>query len=358
MSHLSNRAWGKSFKVLATVSLFISHAAFADKVDVNAPADKERLIREITTPSPSKSVWEHISLVLNWGHGKPYDDTVSILDNYFKTLPSPSGDELTALKNRLRKEFVFVDGGEFLMGDFGPELSKEKLPYSANEGAAPAHNVTVDSYSILKHRVTFADFDLYTRANHLPPVGINEAYDLQFRFPDFPAAFVTWQQSRDFCQWAGKIAGLPLDLPTEAQWEYAARSRGEKWVIPSTEVSVSDGKYDVTQMDDIITAKGKGTSPEPAFSRPVGTYGDNRQGISDVFGYGKEWTYDWFDKNYYSHSPQHDPRGPANGVLRSIRYATDSRIHLVIDRSGLAPDSAKSDVGFRCVLNQPVALGQ
>jgi formylglycine-generating enzyme required for sulfatase activity len=103
--------------------------------------------------------------------------------------------------------------------------------------------VELASYSVLKHRVTFADFDLYTRANHLPPIGVREAYDLQFRFPDFPAVFVTWQQSRDFCKWAGEVTGMPLDVPTEAQWEYAARSRGEMWVIPSTEVQVVDGKY-------------------------------------------------------------------------------------------------------------------
>ncbi|CAB3711566.1 hypothetical protein LMG27174_04269 [Paraburkholderia rhynchosiae] len=353
MSHLSYRVSVKPLKLVAAVAmLLLSRAALADKIDANAPADRNRLIREITTSSPPKSVWEHINVVLSWAHGKPYDDTVRILQDYFKTLPPPNADELTALKDRLRKELLYVKGGEFVMGDFGPQSSPEKLPYSANDGAAPAHDVGLDSYSILKHRVTFADFDLYTRAKHLPPVGIREALDLQYRFPDFPAAFVTWQQSRDFCKWAGDVAGLPLDLPTEAQWEYAARSRGEKWVIPSTEVPVVDGKYDVTQMDQLITAKGKGTSPAPEFSRPVGTYGDNKLGMSDVFGYGKEWTYDWFDANYYSHSPSRNPHGPTTGTLRSVRYATDSRIHLVIDRVGVAPDSAKSDVGFRCVLNR------
>jgi formylglycine-generating enzyme required for sulfatase activity len=344
---------------IAGAALLLSGSAFADKVDVNAPADKDRLIREITTPSPQKSTWEHLSQVLSWARGKPYDDTVKILQDYFQSLPSPTADELAEFKDKIRKELVFVKGGRFLMGDFGPEKSKEKLPYSANDGAAPAHDVTLNSYSILRHRVTYADYDLYTRANHLAPVAIDKGDDFEFRFPDFPVAHVTWQQSRDYCSWVSKILGVPVDLPTEAQWEYAARSRGELWVIPSSAVPVVDGQYNVEQLDSVIDRmEENGTSPEPLISRPVGTYGENRIGVSDVFGRGKEWTYDWFDKGYYSHSPQRDPRGPEHGSTRSVRYATDSRTRLVIDRTGLAPETEKADLGFRCVVNQSAPVGQ
>jgi formylglycine-generating enzyme required for sulfatase activity len=354
MSYPSHRVRRKSWTLaLLSISLLLSGGALAQKIDANAPADKDRLIREITTPSPPKSTWEHLSMVLNWGRGKPYDDTVKILQDYFRTLPAPVSDELTGLKKKLQSELVFVKGGEFLMGDFGPEKSKEKLHYSANDGAAPAHLVTLESYSIFKHRVTYADYDLYTRANNLPPVAISKGEYFEFRFPDYPVAHVTWKQSRDFCTWVGQVTGMPFDLPTEAQWEYAARSRGEPWVIPSPAVPVVDGKYNVEQLDSIISKmEENGTSPEPLISRPVGTYGDNKIGVSDVFGRGKEWTRDWFDKNYYSHSAAHDPSGPDHGSLRSVRYATDSRTRLVIDRTGLAPDTEKGDLGFRCVLNQ------
>ena len=354
MGYRSRLAQEKSWALLvAGISLLLSGSVFAQKVDVNAPADKDRLIREITTPSPKKDTWEHLSTVLNWGTGKPYDDTIRILQDYFKSLPPPSDDELAKFKDKVHRELVLVKGGQFLMGDFGPEKSQERLPYSANDGAAPAHNVTLDSYSIFKHRVTYADYDLYTRANGLPPIAISKHEDLEFRFPDYPVAHITWQQSRDFCAWVGELVSLPVDLPTEAQWEYAARSRGELWVIPSAAVPVVDGKYNLEQLDNIIDKmEGNGTSPEPLVSRPVGTYGDNRLGVSDVFGRGKEWTYDWFDKNYYSHSAPHDPRGPERGSLRSVRYATDSRTRLVIDRTGFAPDTAKADLGFRCALNQ------
>jgi formylglycine-generating enzyme required for sulfatase activity len=360
MSYLSSRTLRKSCRsAIVGVALLVSFTAFADKIDVNAPADKDRLIREITTPSPPKSVWEHLSLVLNWARGKPYDDTIRILQEYFKSLPAPANSELAQFKDKVRHEFVFVKGGKFLMGDFGPEHSKEKLPYSANDGASPAHPVVLDSYSILKHRVTYADFDLYTRANHLDPIGIRNGHELEFRFPDYPVAQVTWQEASDFCSWAGRITGLPLGLPTEAQWEYAARSRGELWVIPSPEIQAVDGKYNVEQLDDtVVRMENNGTSPEPMISRPVGTYGDNKLGVSDVFGRGKEWTYDWFDKDYYSHSPQHDPRGPEQGTLRSVRFGTDGNTQLVIDRTGMAPDTTDATVGFRCVANQTEPVAQ
>ncbi|WP_128594007.1 hypothetical protein [Paraburkholderia kirstenboschensis] len=127
MSHLSYRVSVKPLKVVAAVAvLLLSRAALADKIDANAPADRTRLIREITTPSPPKSVWEHINAVLSWAHGKPYDDTVRILQDYFKTLPPPNADELAALKDRLRKELLYVKGVRD--GRLRPSVFSRKTP--------------------------------------------------------------------------------------------------------------------------------------------------------------------------------------------------------------------------------------
>lgn len=355
------RIHGKRLKgALACASMVaagLAHAAGTS--DLNAPPDKDRLIQAITTPSPPKSVWEHMELVLRFGRGSVFDDTVKILQDHFRSLPPPDEKELADFREKMRSQMVFVKGGSYLMGDFGPAHSREKMPYSANAGAAPAHEVTLDGYSIMKHRVTYADYDLYTRANRLPPISIGNNHELEFRFPDYPAGHITWQQSHDFCTWLGKIMDAPAGLPTEAQWEYAARSRGELWVIPSRAVSVTDGKYDLQQLDDTLVKMETGTSPEPLISRPVGTYGDNALGVSDVFGRGREWTGDWFDENYYAHSPKADPQGPATGTLRSVRFATDSRVRLVIDRKGVAPDdNSSADLGFRCVINQNAALAK
>ncbi len=347
---------GKSKGLLIGGALLASSAAMA-AIDTKAPPDKERLIREITTPSPPKEVWEHISVVVQWTFGKVHDDTIRILQDYFRSLPAPTEAELADFRRDMAREWVPVKGGTFLMGDFGPQTSAEKLPYSANEGAAPAHDVTLDGYSILKHRVTYAEYDIYTRVNHLPSILTDSGFNFQFRFPDFPAGDVTWQQARDFCTWLGKELNAPVDLPTEAQWEYAARSRGELWVIPSKAVPVVDGKYGLTDLDDTLVRMGQGTSSMPEVSRPVGTYGDNGIGMSDVFGYGREWTYDWFDKNYYRHSSKVNPRGPEAGTLRSVRNGTDSRVRLVIDRRGEQPDKKDVELGFRCALNQAGPAG-
>ncbi|WP_269504301.1 formylglycine-generating enzyme family protein [Burkholderia sp. IMCC1007] len=351
MSDLRKSLRGKPKRWVIGGALLLSSVAMAAS-DTNAPPDKERLIREITTPSPPHDVWEHISVAVQWTFGKVHDDTIRILQDYFRSLPAPTDTELADFRRDIAREWVAVKGGTFLMGDFGPEKSAEKQPYSANDGAAPAHDVTLDSYSILKHRVTYAQYDIYTRANHLPPIMTDSAFKFQFRFPDFPAGDVTWKQARDFCTWLGKELNAPVDLPTEAQWEYAARSRGELWVIPSKAVPVVDGKYGLTDLDDTIVRMGRDKSPTPSISRPVGTYGDNSIGMSDVFGYGREWTYDWFDQNYYSRSPKANPRGPATGTLRSVRNGTDSRVRLVIDRRGEQPDKKAVELGFRCALNQ------
>ena len=358
MSDVRKMMRKKSNWLLIGGALLLSSSAAMAVNDANAPPDKERLIREITTPSPQKDVWEHISVAVQWTFGKVHDDTIKILQDYFRSLPAPTESELAEFRSEMNKEWIVVKGGTFLMGDFGPEKSVEKAPYSANPGASPAHDVTLDGYSILKHRVTYAAYDIYTRANRLPPIMTDTGFNFQFRFPDFPAGGVTWQQARNFCTWLGKELNAPVDLPTEAQWEYAARSRGELWVIPSKAVPVVDGKYGLTDLDDTIVRMGQGKSSMPEISRPVGTYGDNGIGMSDVFGYGREWTYDWFDKNYYSHSPKANPRGPAAGTLRSVRNGTDSRVRLVIDRRGEQPDKNDVELGFRCVLNQAVQTGQ
>jgi formylglycine-generating enzyme required for sulfatase activity len=133
---------------------------------------------------------------------------------------------LNDLKQRILDTLVYVEGGTFMMGDVGYTDENGQFRNFTNDADVfPVHQVTLTSYSIMAYEVTYKDFDLYTKIIGDELVG-QKYRGLKFMGPNYPAEWLTWYQARDFCQWLGKQIGYPMDLPTEAQWEYAARSRG------------------------------------------------------------------------------------------------------------------------------------
>ena len=121
----------------------------------------------------------------------------------------------------------------------------------------------------------------------------------------FAAPAKNWQDAKDYCLWLGQVTTLPFDLPTEAQWEYAARSRGQHYYFATNTAylqlrsgSYYDPKigYMVDYTNDEINAP-SGTDKVNAYpANPLGVYGMSNQ-VS-------EWVNDWYAKNYYLHSPE------------------------------------------------------
>jgi formylglycine-generating enzyme len=270
--------------------------------------------------------------------------------------------EVKALVKKSLVDMAFVKGGTFTMGDFGPEVSPEKLPYTSQQENKPAHPVTLDSFSIGKYKVTYADFDIYTAATG-KPAWPEDKIPRSYRVPTHPVG-VPWQMAKDYCQWLGKESNLPVDLPTEAQWEYAARSGG-KPVVFATDNGKYEPDHNLPSGDTIADKLAPNVGLVQMFLYPVGKYPANPLGLFDMGVDGRDWVSDWFSADYYANSPAKDPQGPASGSKKVIRgaegdnaetamtmyrYATEPAGHLIPENGGKTIPLFFMIYTFRCAL--------
>ncbi|MCH7335762.1 SUMF1/EgtB/PvdO family nonheme iron enzyme [Acinetobacter sp. NIPH 2699] len=235
--------------------------------------------------------------------------------NNKNTQPSPElQQKIQQLVDKTKKNMIFVEGGSFMMGDFGPITRKDKLPITGLYAAMPVHKVTLDNFSLNAYKTTFDDFDLYTEATGQPKISTQEVSRF-FRQPNAPAG-VSWQQAHNYCQWLGEKVGIPMNLPTEAQWEYAARNRGEYIIYPTDngEYELGRNVWSDEQRSEVKKSVGI-DMPIPI----LGKFPPTPLGFYDLATDGYEWMSDWFDPNYYKNSPEQNPQGPATGTLKSIR---------------------------------------
>lgn len=180
------------------------------------------------------------------------------IDAQYPDLSKDRRDEVLRVVVRSMDEMVYIDGGTFEMGDFGWKCDFDPAevctwPCGAPEdslcnitmmGDAPLHTVELSSYHLAAKKTTLGDFDLYRSVKGLPPVrsDLRDRERLKHLFdPMNPAPIRKWQEAKDYCQWVGELSGYPVDLPTEAQWEYAARSGGEKVLYPTNDGSLKLG---------------------------------------------------------------------------------------------------------------------
>ena len=265
-----------------------------------------------------------------------------------------------ALVAKSLSNMVPVKGGEFLMGDFGP-LVGQKLPFSINQDDKVLHKVVLSDFSISKFKVTNDDYNKYLQITGIkkPPINILVKEYPSLQKDDYSVG-VTWQQAKDYCQWLGKKSGKKIDLPTEAQWEFAARSRGQYLPFATNNGEISPGKNVPSQDELNKYTDGMGL---PIY--PVGKYPSNPLGLYDMGLSGSEWTNDWYAEDYYSHSPVKNPQGPEQGTKKVLRgnVGGDRQYALTMFRQSASPlpeevdgDYEKYGVGpqyvFRCVVNK------
>ena len=233
-----------------------------------------------------------------------------------------SGSKKTYTVNGVSFTMVRVAGGTFTMG----ASSSDSDAYSDEK---PAHQVTLSNYSIGETEVTQALWQAVMGSNPSSFTG-----NLQR-----PVETVSWNDCQEFIGKLNSLTGGTFRLPTEAEWEYAARggnrSIGYKYSGGDNLGSVA--WYDGNSSSTTHPVKGK----QP-----------NELGLYDMSGNVWEWCADWFDSSYYASSPQNNPKGPSAGSDRVIRggsWGSIARSCRVSYRISYAPSSTYSHLGLRLV---------
>jgi sulfatase modifying factor 1 len=196
----------------------------------------------------------------------------------------------------------------------------------------PRHTVTLSrGFWIDITEVTFAEYGRFSHAT-----GANPPHQPFWADDTHPVVNVTWQNAAGYCRWAGGR------LPTEAEWEYAARGGQSGLRYPWGDgISHDNANFD-----------GTGRRDQWAKSSPVESFPPNGYGLYDVAGNVWEWTADWYEDRYYAHSPAADPAGPAEGRTRVVRggsWTSDPGRLRTSYRFSLDPSDSQVSVGFRCV---------
>lgn len=276
-----------------------------------------------------------------------------------------------------------LDGGTFLMGTDSREAFEK-------DGEGPVRTVALDPFYIDIHPVTNADFHEFVRAanyrtdserlgwsfvfqGHIAKEQYEklvcstvsaanwwcQIYGADWRHPegpdstvdgrsDYPITHVSWNDAIAYCEWAGKR------LPTEAEWEFAARGGLEQKLYPWGDELTPNGRHlcNVWQGEfpavDLAEDGYAGTCPVSAFP-------PNAFGLYSMTGNTWEWCSDWFDAEYHITATRTNPVGPPNGASKVIRggsylcHRSYCNRYRVAARTSNTPNSATTNMGFRCI---------
>lgn len=240
---------------------------------------------------------------------------------------------------------VLIPEGEFTMGT--EEVGNQTHQGNPNEN--PEHGVKLRAYYIDQFEVTVDRYAKFLDATkHDPPLWDEDA---TVSASDRPVVGVAWQDAADYCKWTGKR------LPTEAEWEKAARGTDKRrfpWGQMQPFVDIVNYNRGVWVSYPITLAAVTSGLDGMSIRHGLKTGGTSPYGLYHMSGNASEWVADWYDGEYYNKSPKENPTGPEQGdkkVIRGGSWSDPPRNLRVTARFKATPDYQDSTIGFRCVLD-------
>lgn len=245
---------------------------------------------------------------------------------------------------------VSIPEGKFILGSKRVDDDPYGLWTQFDDTELPQQRVWLDSYDMDRDEVSLGEFlaFLHQRKQHPPEelqkliwhvITVHSVSDQTLA--RWPALYVTWKEAGDFCASRGKR------LPTEAEWEKAARG--------------PDGKlfpWGASAPDSRLAMFGQHHVHEIPILAAVDSHDEGRSpyGLHHMAGNVAEWVQDWFGFDYYAYLPERNPPGPSNGRYKSVRggsWKSKTIMLRTATRGGASPDQRSATVGFRCAQSSP-----
>lgn len=265
-------------------------------------------------------------------------------DNEYRFIETSTGlkKKKIDLGGDITMEFVYVPGGEFMMGS--PSNEKRRF-----HDISPQHQVKISKgfwmgvYEVTNSQylqfIKESSYDNYdgireSNGNYLRHI-LKTDYNTSEQGSDYPVIWVSWNNACAFCEWLSVKEGKKYRLPTEAQWEYACRAGR------TTELDIKD--------DGLFSKSSGGRASSMRGTHSVGQNKPNSYGLYDMYDNVREWCRDWYGS--YSGAAEVDPKGPNSGDERVVRgdYSRDIISYRCAKRFCYPPDNPDNKIGFRVV---------
>lgn len=232
-------------------------------------------------------------------------------------------EALLATPEAKREAMVAVPGGPFVRGSANDDED-------ARPEEQPQQKIELGAFYIDRNPVTVADYKAYLDATGQSPSPEWEEFNDVQNAPEQPVVYVNWKDAKDYARWAGKR------LPTEAEWEKAARGADGRTYPWGDEPPTEERAHFDADQPDPVGARKAGASP---------------WGVHDMAGNVFEWVLDWYDADYYAKAPERDPTGPESGAKKVIRGGSFAHGPFALrcaTRGRYKPGARRANHGFRC----------